>query len=155
MKEMTCFVSNIRYMYIISKQKSNVGNILLTIWFICTTLTDFGEMMMFQNAQMHQLVMERWLMKDLGIFGDKPGGRHGGRSSCHSSHSHHSHHSHHGHHHGHGCGCSSCITIPVVGFAEVNSKLITTIILCRLFISLVQCLKQFMFLITFRGFINM
>jgi len=66
-------------------------------------ITDFGEMMMMQNAQMHQMVMQKLM---IGNLNPDHGHGHGhGHDSCHSD----CHDCHSGccssHNYHHGCGC--------------------------------------------------
>lgn len=67
---------------------------------------DFGEMMMMQNAQMHQMVMQKLMLGNLG----NQGGCHDCHSGCCSS------HGVHGHGCGHGCShgtvCYDCHAVP-------------------------------------------
>ncbi|KAL4229213.1 hypothetical protein ACF0H5_012252 [Mactra antiquata] len=74
--------------------------------------SEMGDMMMMQTAQLHQMVMQKMMINDMG---GGTGGCGSGRthSSC-SSH----HHGHHGHGHHHGCACSVCV--PIVDVPRIN-----------------------------------
>jgi len=62
-------------------------------------IADFGEMMMMQNAQMHQMVMQKLMLGNLG----SRGGGHGDCGDCHNGCC-----SSHNVYHGCGHGCYDC-----------------------------------------------
>lgn len=111
---------------------------LIPQWWLCCyyylifqyfLFTDFGEMMMMQNAQMHQMVMQKLMIGNLDPHWGHGHGHGSCSSDCHDCHS--GCCSHHNYHHGCGCGHAHgtvCYdTCYPVGGA-VPSRLCTTIV---------------------------
>lgn len=82
-----------------------------------------GDLMVLQQAQMHQLLMQKMLLRDMdggcGLLGSR--NTHSSCSSHHHGH-HHGHH-HHGHAHHHGCSCEICVPVVPVNF--IHSRINT------------------------------